>query len=363
MARKRMLVITVAVLAVLGFSSLATPANADPTAPTAVLSTTPNTVADARAQLDSLEQQQQNILTEQATAQDSLQAAQNQLASTQAQIATQQTQISQLQSQLAQIALQQYQSLGMDTTAMIMTSSSIDDMLNQMTVMQQVSNTAATLLTSLQLDQGTLAELQRSQQASLTTIQQQQTNLANLAGQLTSQIKQASTLLSTMTMVAAASAVSGGGGGDGGGLANPTAVVPNPSPSLADPLAHFTVTSPFGMRVDPVTRVYALHDGIDLASGCGDTVIAPANGYVVDYYVSGGYGNRLVLDNGMIGGHHIVTTFNHLMGTLVQPGTSVTQGQPIAKEGSTGQSTGCHVHYQVWVDGQLVNPAPYLSHS
>jgi murein DD-endopeptidase MepM/ murein hydrolase activator NlpD len=68
----------------------------------------------------------------------------------------------------------------------------------------------------------------------------------------------------------------------------------------------------------------------------------------------------LVVDNGIIGGHHIVTSYNHLSGGLVDPGESVTQGQPIAQVGTTGASTGCHLHWMIWSDGELIDPEPYV---
>jgi len=85
----------------------------------------------------------------------------------------------------------------------------------------------------------------------------------------------------------------------------------------------------------------------------------PANGYVMDYYWAGSYGNRLVIDHGIIYGRHVVTSFNHLSAGLVGPGASVSQGDSIALVGTTGDSTGCHLHYMIWMDGQNVDPTPY----
>ena len=364
MGRRWMQIATIGVCAIVGLSTLtvSNPASAEP----------PTTLASARAQLDELETQQRDIATQQAASQEKLQAAQNQLVATQAQISTQQAQNSQLQSQLAQIALQQYQNRGLDTTALLMTSNSVDTMLNQIVVMQQVTDTANSLITALQLNQGTLSELQRSQEASLVTIEQEQAKLKELNQQLQSQVSQASSLLNRMTAAAAAAQASsstsntgggsptGDGGGGGNGVTDPSKMVPNPSPSLICPMRSYVMTSPFGMRLDPVIHVYQLHDGVDMAAPSGTIVYAPANGYVVDYYWAGGYGNRMVLDNGIIGGRHIVTTYSHLSGKIATPGTLVAQGDPIVTVGSTGWSTGPHLHYQVWIDGQLVDPAPYI---
>ena len=367
MGRTWMQMATIGVCAILSLTALSAPAVADTPSAT--------TLAAARAQLEDLEKQQQDIATQQAGSQEKLQAAQNQLSATQAQIATQQAQNNQLQSQLAQIALQQYQNRGLDTTALLMTSSSVDVMLNQIVVMQQVTDTANSLITALQLNQGTLTELQRSQQASLVTIEQEQAKLKDLNQQLKTRVSQASALLDRMTAAAAAAAAaaqasassgasgggsSGGGGGGGNGVADPQKMVPNPSPSLLCPMKSYVLSSPYGMRVDPVTHVYQLHDGLDMAGPQGTKIFAPGNGYVVDYYWGGGYGNRMVLDNGIIGGHHFVTTYSHLSGKIATPGTLVAQGDPIATVGSTGWSTGPHLHYQVWVDGKMVDPSLYV---
>ncbi|MDR0783961.1 MAG: peptidoglycan DD-metalloendopeptidase family protein, partial [Propionibacteriaceae bacterium] len=72
------------------------------------------------------------------------------------------------------------------------------------------------------------------------------------------------------------------------------------------------------------------------------------------------YGNRLVIDHGIIDGKHVVVSHNHLSGSLVKPGAQVEQGQPVAQVGSSGASTGCHNHYMIWMDGQIVDPTPYV---
>jgi len=328
--------------------------------PSAIAEPATNTV-DARQQLDELEQQQQDLAAQKAASQEKLTAAQNQLTTTQAQIAEQKKQMDVLQSQISQIALQQYQDRGLNTTAMIMTSNSSDDLLNYITAMQQVTDTANTLFTSLQIEQGTLADLERSEQAALDSITAEQANLDSLEKDVRAQVAKASALLNSMIAAAAAQTGSLSGlNSVGAGVADPYASVPNPSPRLVSPLDNYTVSSPFGMRIHPITGDYSFHDGLDMSSSCGTPVTSPANGFVIDYNWGGGYGNRLVVDNGIIGGHHIVTSYNHLSADVAKPGTSVVQGQVLALVGSTGASTGCHLHFMVWSDGQLLDPAPYI---
>jgi len=343
----------VAMCAILGMSCISQ-------GPAATAEPAENTV-DARQQLDDLEQQQQDLAAQKAASQEKLTAAQNQLRATQAQIAEQKKQMEGLQAQISQIALQQYQDRGLNTTAMIMTSNSSDDLLGYITAMQQVTDTANTLFASLQIEQGTLADLEHSEVAAVASITDEKAKLDSLEKDVRAQVAKTSALLNSMTVAAAAQAGSLAGiNAAGAGVADPAAAVPDPSPKMVSPLDTYTVNSPFGMRIHPITGGYSFHDGLDMGSSCGTPVVAPANGFVIDYNWGGGYGNRLVIDNGIIDGHHIVTSYNHLSSDVAQPGTSVIQGQVVALVGSTGASTGCHLHFMVWSDGELLDPAPYI---
>ena len=99
------------------------------------------------------------------------------------------------------------------------------------------------------------------------------------------------------------------------------------------------------------------HNGVDLANTNGGYIYAAGDGRVVRADYRGGYGNTLELDHG----HGVHTLYAHLFeidGNL-QPGSRVTAGQPVARMGSTGNATGVHLHYEVWVDGLLVDPLNY----
>ena len=115
-------------------------------------------------------------------------------------------------------------------------------------------------------------------------------------------------------------------------------------------------SSPFGLRFHPILHVWKLHSGTDLAAPCGTPVRAVKAGQVTMAGGSKGYGNRVVIDHG--GG--LVTTYNHLTSYAAVPGLVVKQGQVIGYVGSTGLSTGCHLHFEVMVNGAFVDPAPYL---
>jgi len=119
-----------------------------------------------------------------------------------------------------------------------------------------------------------------------------------------------------------------------------------------------SVSSEFGMRFHPVLRIWRLHAGIDFAASCGSPVYAAEAGDVImvtPVSQSGGYGNRLVIDHGLQRGVDLTTTYNHLS-SFVVTGGHVGRGQLVAHSGTTGLSTGCHLHFETRQDGTPVNP-------
>lgn len=122
---------------------------------------------------------------------------------------------------------------------------------------------------------------------------------------------------------------------------------------IAGPLEE---TSPFGYRQDPFTRTPALHTGVDLRIEYGGTIRATASGRVTVAEYSGGYGNLVEIDHGQ----GVATRYGHLSAYLVAPGERVEAGQPIGRAGSTGRSTGSHVHYETRINGEPVNPTRFL---
>lgn len=118
----------------------------------------------------------------------------------------------------------------------------------------------------------------------------------------------------------------------------------------------FERTSGFGARVDPFTGRYAFHPGIDFAGPWGATVHTTAPGTVVWAGNRGGYGNMVEIDHGL--GIH--TRYGHLSAILVPVGAKVSKGAPVGRLGSTGRSTGPHVHYEVWYDNVVRNPSKFI---
>ena len=122
------------------------------------------------------------------------------------------------------------------------------------------------------------------------------------------------------------------------------------------------VSSPFGPRFDPIMQVWRLHAGIDFAVNCGSPVYAAAAGVVImttPTSQSGGYGNRLVIDHGLQRGVDLTTTYNHLT-SFVVTGGQVNRGQLVAYSGTTGYSTGCHLHFETRENGVPVDPRLWL---
>ena len=116
-------------------------------------------------------------------------------------------------------------------------------------------------------------------------------------------------------------------------------------------------TSAFGVRSDPFRGAAAMHPGIDLAGPTGTPIYATADGTVLrSGWNSGGYGNLIEVSHG----RGITTRFGHLSAILVGAGEHVTRGQLIGRMGSTGRSTGSHLHYEVRIDGRAVNPIPFM---
>ncbi len=116
------------------------------------------------------------------------------------------------------------------------------------------------------------------------------------------------------------------------------------------------ITSPFGRRFHPIFHRWKLHDGTDIGAGCGTPIRAPHAGTVVQRYFGGGYGNRLILDHGVVDGKRVVTGLNHASSYVAKVGDRVHTGDIVGYVGQTGYATGCHLHLMVWLNGKLTNP-------
>ena len=121
-----------------------------------------------------------------------------------------------------------------------------------------------------------------------------------------------------------------------------------------------TITSPYGMRRHPITGVYKLHTGTDIGAACGTPVRAAADGEVLQAGYDTAYGQRVVVTHGVVRGATLTTTYNHQSRIAVQAGQRVVRGQVIGYVGTTGYSTGCHLHFELLVAGEFVDPLGWL---
>jgi murein DD-endopeptidase MepM/ murein hydrolase activator NlpD len=123
------------------------------------------------------------------------------------------------------------------------------------------------------------------------------------------------------------------------------------------PVDKLNFTSNFGIRSDPFMGTARMHAGVDIPGAVGTPIYATADGMVAHADRKGAYGKLIELDHGK----GIATRYGHLSQIMVQPGSRVVRGQLIGLMGSTGRSTGSHLHYEVRIDGSAVNPLPFLT--
>jgi len=149
---------------------------------------------------------------------------------------------------------------------------------------------------------------------------------------------------------------------------NPPVVAPSSAFGLIHPVpANIPITSGFGWRSTPPGTIdfYGqggyMHTGIDFGAPCGTPVYAAAAGTVFSAgWGNDGGGNRVKISHGVIGGHSLTTIYYHNTSVVVSEGQQVSRGQLIAYSGTTGNSTGCHVHFETWLDSAAVDPMTLL---
>lgn len=129
------------------------------------------------------------------------------------------------------------------------------------------------------------------------------------------------------------------------------------APLAAPLLGRMEVTSPFGARTDPFLGRPALHTGVDLREGYGTDIRATGAGRVVFAGTAGGYGNMVEVDHG----HGLATRYAHMGGIAVTEGQAVARGSLLGIVGATGRATGPHLHYEVRIDGEPVDPTRFLA--
>jgi murein DD-endopeptidase MepM/ murein hydrolase activator NlpD len=122
------------------------------------------------------------------------------------------------------------------------------------------------------------------------------------------------------------------------------------------PLDSLAISSDFGIRVHPISKRRKFHEGLDLKGCYRDTVYSTAAGIIMEARRKGGYGKCVVINHN----NGYQTVYAHLSKILVKKGQYVTDVAPIGKVGSTGYSTGCHLHYEIIKEGEKLNPEDFI---
>ncbi len=122
------------------------------------------------------------------------------------------------------------------------------------------------------------------------------------------------------------------------------------------PVKAYTYTSSYGIRFDPFKGTTAMHQGVDMSGPVGEPIYAAADGIIVKSGRAGGYGKMIEIDHGK----GMTTRYAHMSRLNANVGDRVVAGEQIGQMGSTGRSTGSHLHYEVRIDGRAVNPMPFL---
>ncbi|ALR22481.1 hypothetical protein ATN00_08475 [Sphingobium baderi] len=136
------------------------------------------------------------------------------------------------------------------------------------------------------------------------------------------------------------------------GNAKSTAYIPS-----GRPVEKLSLTSNFGVRSDPFKGGARMHKGVDIPGPIGTPIYATADGIISRAGWASGYGNLVQISHG----HGMETRYGHMSKLLVAANSYVRRGQVIGLMGSTGRSTGSHLHYEVRVDGQAINPIPFVA--
>lgn len=150
----------------------------------------------------------------------------------------------------------------------------------------------------------------------------------------------------------------GGGGGSTGGSSSGGTISKG---ILGYPTAVPYITSSYGMRFHPVLHYWRLHAGTDFRAYCGTPIYAARAGTVVWATSMGGFGNQVMIDHGIVEGKVLMTSYNHFSSFAVGSGQRVAKGQLVGYSGSTGTSTACHLHFEVYVNGNTVDPMTLIN--
>ena len=294
-------------------------------------------------------------------------AAQREYDITTADLADQHELVGQMRIQVGRVAVAAHQqSSGLGAASLLFASDSEDSFLDDMAVMQSVTAITDEQLVRLAAEEARLTDLEATQAELLVKINEEvdaQTELVaeydqkiasaeQVVARLTLEQKAALELAQNQAIMDANAALLAGAEAEGaaGRISRDGIDLPTSSDKGVWPTSG-PITSPYGYRVNPIGGHSELHDGVDIAPPCGTPVRASWTGIVLSARAEGGWGNRIIVDSGVY-----KAAYNHLQTMAVAPGEVVQAGQIIASVGTTGYSTGCHLHFSTWYNGSIVDP-------
>jgi len=311
-------------------------------------------ISDAKAQLQQLSDQYDAAEADYASSQERLAAAQTQQAQLTPQIADQQAKLDTMRPAVAWLVSSQSQASSIDMAAAFLFNDSPDAFLSNLSVVSSVNNLMSDQIAVYLSEQQRLDDLQSSLAATIQQIQSERDQQLQLTQTIQSKVAAAQQVLNALT--AEQRAAVGGPPPDGSTATGPP--VPVPDGAFIWPVDGFVLTSPFGWRINPIYNTPEFHAGLDLSKPCGTPIRASGDGVVTMAGWNGGYGNYVQIIHAQYG---FSTGYAHQSRIMVQVGQAVKQGDIIGYVGSTGESTGCHVHFQALnVAGQFFNPTTLI---
>ena len=352
-------------------TSLVPPAvAAETTGPTEATAATED-VRTATEQVAQLGAEVEAAAVEYASVQARLVAQQNRVAAADARAASQATLVRLLEEQVVALAVQTYKSGSVDPQLSLLATGRIEAV-SSTTLLGMLTARRAVTLEDVRSAEAELQQLQGTARTELEAVQALQADLTQRRADIEARLAGAKDVLAVAEAEAqrqilleearrAAVASRGRSGVDDGSRR---------SGSLADlvlpPVGSGLLATPtpgrqaaYGWRIHPVYGIRKFHSGMDIITGCGTPVVAAADGVVESAAWEGSYGNIIVLRHGESSSGQMSTAYAHLDEFVVTSGP-VSRGQVIGYVGTTGLSTGCHLHFEVRIDGEDVDPARFI---
>jgi murein DD-endopeptidase MepM/ murein hydrolase activator NlpD len=322
-------------------------------------------VDEARQEVAQLGAEVEAASAEYAAVEARLHAQQNQVAAAEARVAAQAALVLMLEAQVVDLAVETYKSGGVDPQLSLLATGSTE-LSGASGMLGLLAERRAVTLEDVRDATAELERLRDATKVELEGAQALQADLAQRRADIEARLAGAQDVLAVAEAEAqrqlareearkAAEASRSTRRASAAGAA--VALPPVSSGELATPSPGRQ--SPWGMRVHPVYGDRRHHSGMDIITGCGTPVVAAADGVVESADWEGSYGNILVLRHGSSSGGELSTAYAHLEEFVVKKG-SVTRGQLIGYVGTTGLSTGCHLHFEVRIDGKDVDPAGFI---